>query len=75
VTIEPSTHVLNLTPNGRSAVERLRRALTDGLRALLDDWSPEQGAELDERLKTLARDCIDDDAAGLRHDEGLREAA
>jgi DNA-binding MarR family transcriptional regulator len=75
VTIEPSTHVLNLTPDGRSAVERLRRAREDGLRELLDDWSPEQVAELDERLKTLARDCIDQDAARLRHDDGLREAA
>jgi hypothetical protein len=26
-------------------------------------------------LKTLARDCIDQDAARLRHDEALREAA
>ena len=75
VTIEPRTHVLNLTPDGQSAVERLRRAREDGLRELLDDWSPEQEAELDERLKTLARDCIDRDAARLRHDEALREAA
>ena len=51
VTIEPSTHVLNLTPNGQSALERLRRAREDGLRELLDDWSPEQEAELDERLQ------------------------
>jgi hypothetical protein len=50
-------------------------AREDGLRELLDDWSPEQEAELDERLTTLARDCIDQDAARLRHDEGLREAA
>jgi DNA-binding MarR family transcriptional regulator len=75
VTIEPSTQVLNLSRNGQSAVERLRRAREDGLRELLDDWSPEQVAELDVRLKTLARDCIDQDAAKLRHDEGLREAA
>jgi DNA-binding MarR family transcriptional regulator len=75
VTIEPSTHVLNLTPNRQSALERPRRARADGLRALLDDWSPEQGAELDERPKTLARDSIDGDAARLRDDEGLREAA
>jgi DNA-binding MarR family transcriptional regulator len=74
VTIEPS-HVLNLAPDGQSAVERLRRAREDCLRELLDDWSPEQEAELDERLKTLARDCIDRDAARLRHDEGLRPAA
>jgi DNA-binding MarR family transcriptional regulator len=67
--------VLNLTSDGRSALERLRRAREDGLRELLDDWSPEQEAELDERLRTLARDCIDRDAARLRHDEGLREAA
>jgi DNA-binding MarR family transcriptional regulator len=75
VTIEPGTHVLNLTPNGQSALERLRRAREDRLRELLDDWSPGQEAELDDRLKTLARDCIDQDAARLRHDEGLREAA
>jgi DNA-binding MarR family transcriptional regulator len=75
VTIEPSTHALHLTPDGQSAIERLRRAREDGLRELLDDWSPEQEAELDDRLKTLARDCIDRDAARLRHDEGLREAA
>jgi DNA-binding MarR family transcriptional regulator len=75
VTIEPSTHGLTLTPNGRSALERLRRAREDGLRELLDDWSPEQEAELDVRVKTLARDCIDQDAARLRHDEALREAA
>jgi DNA-binding MarR family transcriptional regulator len=75
VTIEPSTHVLTLTPDGQSAVERLRRAREDGLRELVDDWSPEQEAELDERLKALARDCIDQDAARLRHDEGVREAA
>ncbi len=75
VTIEPSTHVLNLTANGRSALERLRRAREDRLRELVDDWSPEQEAELDVRLKALARDCIDQDAARLRHDEGLREAA
>ena len=50
VTIEPSSHVLNLTPNGRSALERLRRAREDGLRELLDDWSPEQEAELDVLL-------------------------
>ena len=75
VTIEPSTQVLNLTPSGESALERLRRAREDRLRELLDDWSPEQEAELDERLKTLARDCIDQDAARLRHDAGLREAA
>jgi EmrB/QacA subfamily drug resistance transporter len=75
VTIDPSTHVLNLTPNGQSALERLRRGREDRLRELLDDWSPEQEAELDVRLKTLARDCIDQDAARLRHDEGLREAA
>ena len=29
----------------------------------------------DDRLKTLVRDCNDQDAARLRHDEGLREAA
>ncbi len=75
VTIEPSTHALHLTGDGQSAVERLRRAREDGLRELLDDWSPEQDAELDDRLKTLARDCIERDAARLRHDEGLREAA
>jgi DNA-binding MarR family transcriptional regulator len=75
VTIEPSTDGLTLTRNGRSALQRLRRAREDGLRELLDDWSPEQEAELDERLKTLARDCIDQDAARLRHDEDLREAA
>ena len=75
VTIEPSTHVLNLTPDGQSALERLRRAREDRLRELVDDWSPEQEAELDVRLKKLARDCIDQDAARLRHDEGLREAA
>jgi DNA-binding MarR family transcriptional regulator len=75
VKIEPSTHVLNLTRDGQSAVERLRRAREDRLRELLDDWSPEQEAELDVRLKTLARDCIEQDAARLRHDEGLREAA
>jgi hypothetical protein len=62
-------------PEGRSALERLGRAREDGLRELLDDWSPAQEAELDERLKTLARDCIDQDAARLRHDEDLREAA
>ena len=50
VTIEPSTHALHLTGNGRSAVERLRRAREDGLRELLDDWSPKQDAELDDRL-------------------------
>ena len=49
--------------------ERLRRAREDGLRELLDDWSPEREAELDVRLKTLARDCIDQDTARLRHDE------
>ena len=75
MTTEPSTHALHLTGDGQSAVERLRRAREDGLRELLDDWSPEQDAELDDRLKTLARDCIDRDAARLRHDEGLREAA
>jgi DNA-binding MarR family transcriptional regulator len=75
VTTAPTTGVLNLTPNGQSALQRLRRARADGLRELLDDWSPEQEAELDVRLKTLARDCIDQDAARLRHDEGLREAA
>ena len=75
MTIEPSTHVLNLTPNGQSALKRLRRAREDRLRELLDDWSPQRDAELDGRLKTLARDCIDQDAARLRHDEGLREAA
>ena len=42
VTIEPSTHVLNLTPNGQSALERLRRAREDRLRELLDDWSPDK---------------------------------
>ena len=75
MTIEPSTHVLKPTRDGQSAVERLRRAREAGLRKLLDDWSPEQEAELNGRLKTLARDCIDQDAARLRHDEGLREAA
>ena len=75
MTIEPSTHVLNLTANGQSALEQLRRAREDGLRELLDDWSPDQAAELDVRLKALARDCFDQDAARLRHDEGLREAA
>ena len=71
---EPSTHVLSLTPSGQSALERLRRAREDGLRELLEDRAPEQEAELDERLKTLARDCIDQDAARLRRDERLREA-
>ena len=75
VTIEPSTHVLNLTPNGQSGLERLRRAREGRLRELLDDWAPAQEAELDRRLKTLARDCIDQDAARLRHNEGLRDAA
>jgi hypothetical protein len=67
--------MLNLSPNGQTALERLRRAREDGLRELLDDWSPGQEAELEVRLKALARDCIDQDAARLRHDEGLREAA
>jgi DNA-binding MarR family transcriptional regulator len=75
LTIEPSTHVLNLTPNGQSAFEQLRRAREDGLRELIDDWAPEQETELDERLKTLARDCIEQDAARLRRDERLRSAA
>jgi DNA-binding MarR family transcriptional regulator len=75
VSIEPGSHAINLTPEGRSALRRLGRAREDGLRELLDDWAPAQEAELDERLKTLARDCIDQDAARLRHDEDLREAA
>jgi DNA-binding MarR family transcriptional regulator len=75
VTIEPGSQAINLTPAGRSALGRLRRAREVGLRALLDDWAPEQEAELDERLKLLARDCIDQDATSLRHDEGFRAAA
>jgi len=75
VTHEPSTQVLTLTPNGGSALERLRRARQDGLRELLVDWSPDHEAELDLRLEALARDCIDLDAARLRDDEALREAA
>jgi DNA-binding MarR family transcriptional regulator len=67
--------MLTLTANGQSALERLRRARPDRFRELLDDWSPDHEAELDSRLKTLARDCIDQDAARLRHDEALREAA
>ena len=75
VTIEPSTHALGMTPYGQSALERLRHAREGRLRELLGDWSSEQDAELDERLRTLARDCIDADAARLSHDEGLRNAA
>jgi DNA-binding MarR family transcriptional regulator len=75
VSIEPGTHAITLTPDGQSALERLRRAREDALRELLDDWAPEQEAELDDRLKTLARDCIDQDAARLRYDEGFRAAA
>ena len=75
MTIEPGTNAINLTPDGQSALERLRRAREDGLRELLDDWAPEQEAELDERIKTLARDCIDQDATRLRHDEDFRAAA
>jgi len=38
-------------------------------------WSPDQHPELDARLRILACDCIDEDAARLGHDEWLREAA
>ena len=73
VTIEPSTRVLNLT-HGQSAVERLRRRARTASASCSTTGVRARG-RVDERLKTLARDCIDKDAARLRHDEGLREAA
>jgi DNA-binding MarR family transcriptional regulator len=75
VATDPGGDAITLTEDGRSAMERLCAAREDDLRELLDGWLPEQDPELDERLRSLARDCIDADAASLRRDEGLRSAA
>ena len=74
VATDPGDDALTLTEDGRSAMERLCAAREDDLRELLDGWASERDPELAERLRSLARDCIDADAARLRHDEGLRTA-
>ena len=75
VATDPRGGAITLTEHGRSAIERLRAAREDDLRELLDGWPPEQEAELDQRLRSLARDCMNADAARLRRDERLRSAA
>ena len=75
VATDPGGDAITVTEDGQSAMERLCAAREDDLRKLLDGWLPEQDPELDERLRSLARDCIDADAARLHRDEGLRSAA
>ena len=75
VATDPRGGAITLTEHGRSAIERLRAAREDDLRELLDGWPPEQEPELDQRLRSLARDCMNADAARLRRDERLRSAA
>jgi DNA-binding MarR family transcriptional regulator len=75
VATDPRGGAITLTEHGRSAIERLRAARENDLRELLDGWPPEQEPELDQRLRSLARDCMNADAARLRRDERLRSAA
>jgi DNA-binding MarR family transcriptional regulator len=75
VATDPRGAAITLTEHGRSALERLRAAREDDLRELLDGSPTEQDPELDQRLRSLARDCMNADAARLRRDERLRSAA
>jgi EmrB/QacA subfamily drug resistance transporter len=47
-----------LTEAGRQDYERLVTARCDGLRELLDGWSPDQHAELQQLVDVLARDLV-----------------
>jgi EmrB/QacA subfamily drug resistance transporter len=69
------TSPLTLTQEGQAALERLRSARSQELAELLDGWSPDEHPELTARLKTLARDYIDEDTRSLNDDELLRTAA
>jgi EmrB/QacA subfamily drug resistance transporter len=57
-----SPGVLELTPAGHAAADRLFTARREGLRELLADWSPEQHAELADMLTKLSRAVLGENA-------------
>jgi EmrB/QacA subfamily drug resistance transporter len=56
---------LELTPAGRSTIDRLIAARRDGLADLLAGWHPEEHPELEARLRELAHELLADDARML----------
>jgi len=54
--------VLELTPDGAAAADRLFSAGRDGLARLLSDWSPERHAELAQMLDKLSRALLGEPA-------------
>lgn len=57
--------VINLTPSGQDAIDRLSQARQQGLSRLLEGWDPDQHADILELLSRLARDI-------MTHESGRR---
>jgi EmrB/QacA subfamily drug resistance transporter len=57
---------LELTPAGRSAIDRLTAARRDGLADLLAGWHPDEHPELAARLRELAHELLADDVRMLQ---------
>jgi len=74
VEVAPADEAISLTPGGRAALDRLTAARCDGLSDLLAGWSPEEHAELAERLQQLAHDLLADGDRMLRDAEPTRSA-
>jgi hypothetical protein len=54
--------MLELTPAGAVAADRLFATGRDGLAQLLSDWSPQQHADLAHMLDKLSRALLGEDA-------------
>lgn len=57
--------VINLSPSGQDAIDRLSQARQQGLSHLLEGWDPDQHADILELLSRLARDI-------MTHESGRR---